>query len=86
MVDETTSTTVSEVLSDSTTYHNDNTYRLHFYEGTLTVSRVTQENDQEVVTPVIIQPWRTNNDGTRQNFKDASDAYDWFENYKQYLS
>lgn len=61
--------------------YGDETYKLHFYGGLLTVYRVTQENDEEVLTPTLVQPWKTIPNGTRQSFKDVSDAFDWFDSY-----
>jgi hypothetical protein len=83
MSEETTNTNIIIDDNYSVRIYGDDVYKLHFYSGTLTVYRVTKENDEEILTPTIIQPWRTNSDGTRQNFENAADAYDWFDSYKE---
>lgn len=60
-------------------------YRLSFELGTLVVSEVTGEKDvngQDVLTPIMIQPWKCLPDGSRDNFTDSQDAFDWFESVK----
>jgi hypothetical protein len=53
-------------------------YLLEFNNGTLTVSLVTDE----ATVPVLVQPWKCNPDGTREDFVDADDAFDWLESLK----
>ena len=51
-----------------------------FESGTLNISEVrTDENGEEVLVLVMVQPWKCNGDGTNEPFKDADDAFKWAE-------
>ena len=56
------------------------TFRMDFNGDTLTVSRVVIKEDEEEVTPIMVQPWKCLPNGSRENFSSAEDAYSWFEN------
>lgn len=49
------------------------------YDGGLVLGEVKIIDDVETVTPFIIQPWKCLPDGSRQNFVDQEDAFNWFE-------
>jgi hypothetical protein len=60
-------------------------YQLSFELGTLVVSEISNEKDangQDILTPIMIQPWKCLPDGSRDNFADSQDAFDWFESVK----
>jgi len=60
-------------------------YHISFELGTLVVSEVADEPDAnggDVLTPVMIQPWKCLPDGSRDNFADSQDAFDWFDSVK----
>ena len=60
--------------------------RCTFAAGTLVVSEVTLDaNQMEVVTPVMVQPWKCFNDGSRGTFADETDAFNWLEEFKDRL-
>ena len=63
-----------------------NSFQLSYEGGTLTVSQiVTDSEGNETFVPTMIQPWKCNNDGTRTDFVNDSDAFDWFESMKNIL-
>jgi len=60
--------------------------RATYESGTLIVSEVvTDDNQVETVTPVMVQPWKCLADGSRAPFADETDAYNWLEEYKNQL-
>jgi hypothetical protein len=60
--------------------------RATYESGTLIVSEVTtDENQIEIVTPVMVQPWKCLSDGSRAPFTDETDAYNWLEEFKNQL-
>jgi hypothetical protein len=60
--------------------------RATYESGTLIVSEVvTNDNQVETVTPVMVQPWKCLSDGSRTPFADETDAYNWLEEYKNQL-
>jgi hypothetical protein len=60
--------------------------RATYESGTLIVSEVvTNDNQVETVTPVMVQPWKCLSDGSRAPFADETDAYNWLEEYKNQL-
>jgi hypothetical protein len=62
------------------------TLELSYEYGTLIVSEVLLEQDnKETITPVMIQPWKCLPDGQREQFKDSTDAFEWFESLKHNL-
>lgn len=55
-------------------------HRAVFAGSTLTISMVTvDEENNETVTPIMIQPFKTLPDGSRTEFADASDAFAWID-------
>jgi len=59
---------------------------LSYNNGVLTVSNVeTKEDGTEEIIPAMVQPWKCHNDGTRSDFVNEQDAYDWFETVKSTL-
>jgi hypothetical protein len=61
-------------------------YQLEFQNSTLVVSAITlSESGDPVITPVLVQPWKCNPDGTREDFAGDEDAFDWFESVKDTL-
>jgi hypothetical protein len=59
---------------------------LSYESGVLTVSNVeSKEDGTEEIIPVMVQPWKCHNDGTRSDFIDEQDAYNWFETIKNTL-
>jgi hypothetical protein len=66
--------------------HNDNEkiLELSFDDlGVLTISEVfiDEENNEQMV-PVIIQPHKNNPDGSRVQWADAQEAFDWANSIK----
>lgn len=62
-------------------------FELSYEGGVLTVSQMaTDENGTETAVPTMIQPWKCNNDGSRTDFVDETDAFDWFESMKNILA
>jgi hypothetical protein len=59
---------------------------LNYEFNTLIVSEVRIEDGVEVVTPIIIQPWKCLEDGARAEFLSEEDAYEWFESVKNLLT
>lgn len=57
-------------------------YRAYFDDGSLIVKRVDTVNGVEQEHPVMEQPWKCLNDGTRQQFVDDKDAFDWLDSVK----
>jgi 5-formyltetrahydrofolate cyclo-ligase len=62
------------------------TLELNYEFNTLVVSEVRTEDGGEVVTPVMIQPWKCLEDGSRAAFLGETDAYEWFESVKNLLT
>jgi hypothetical protein len=61
-------------------------YQMEFQNSTLVVSIITMsESGDEEITPVLVQPWKCNPDGTREDFASDEDAFDWFESVKDTL-
>jgi hypothetical protein len=58
---------------------------MNYEFNTLIVSEVSINQEDETVTPVLIQPWKCHNDGSRSAFIDEEDAYSWFESVKDQL-
>lgn len=57
---------------------------LYSFEGsTLTVSlEVTDENGDKKFVPALVQPWKCNPDGSREDFVNDEDAFDWADSVK----
>jgi len=62
------------------------TLELNYEFNTLIVSEVRTEDGNEVITPVMIQPWKCLEDGARAAFLNEEDAYEWFESVKNLLT
>lgn len=73
------STNFTDEAGNSSTVVTTSTFRMNFSAETLTISRVTIEEGEEVTTPIMIQPWKCLSNGSRENFANAQDAFDWFE-------
>jgi hypothetical protein len=62
-------------------------FELSYDSGVLTVSQlIADENGTEKTVPTMIQPWKCNDDGSRADFVDETDAFDWFESVKNILA
>jgi hypothetical protein len=60
---------------------------MNYEFNTLVVSEVSTNNQgEETVTPVMIQPWKCHSDGSRSAFDSEEDAYTWFESMKDQLA
>jgi len=57
-------------------------YRAYFNEGSLTVKRIDNIDGVEEEHAVMDQPWKCLSDGTRQQFVDDEDAFDWLDSVK----
>jgi hypothetical protein len=53
------------------------TVRAGFAGGTLTIYEITTADEKEVLVPTVVQPWKCNSDGTREDFVNAEDAFAW---------
>jgi len=73
------STNFTDEAGNVSTVVTTSTFRMNFAGETLTIFRVTMNEGEEVTTPIMIQPWKCLSNGTRTNFADAQDAFDWFE-------
>jgi hypothetical protein len=62
------------------------TLELNYEFNTLIVSEVRTEDGNEVITPVMVQPWKCLEDGARAEFLSEEDAYEWFESVKNLLT
>jgi hypothetical protein len=63
------------------------TLEMNYEFNTLIVSEVsTNDQGEETVTPIMIQPWKCLNDGSRAAFTSEEDAYSWFESMKDQLA
>ena len=62
------------------------TLELNYEFNTLIVSEVRIEDSNEVITPVMVQPWKCLEDGARAEFLSEEDAYEWFESVKNLLT
>ena len=56
--------------------------RLGYEGGTLQVSTVVVDEGVETVTLSMVQPWKCNPDGSRSDFLNAEDAFEWAESVK----
>lgn len=60
--------------------------KLDYQSGTLNVYHVqVNEDGTETEILAMVQPWKCHNDGTRSDFINEQDAYDWFETVKNTL-
>ena len=83
MAEESTGTNVVYTDDDyMLVVYGSQSYKLHYYDGTLDVYRVEQQDDNEVLVKIMVQPYRCNPDGTNQAFTSAADAYAWFDDFK----
>lgn len=57
-------------------------YRAYFANTVLSIKRVDTVDDNEIETPVMEQPWKCLEDGSRQDFLDDEDAFDWLDSVK----
>lgn len=73
------STNFTDEAGNSTTVVTTSTFRMNYAADTLTISRVLVEEGEEVATPIMVQPWKCLPNGSRTNFVDAEDAFEWFE-------
>jgi hypothetical protein len=60
-------------------------YRVYFESGVLKINKVTVVDDNEVETLVMEQPWKCLADGSREEFVDDNDAFDWLESVKNMI-
>jgi hypothetical protein len=60
-------------------------YNVSYELGTLVVSEISEEKDsngENKLIPIMIQPWKCLPDGSRDNFANSQDAFDWFNEFK----
>jgi hypothetical protein len=60
-------------------------YRAYFESGVLNINKVTVVDDNEVETLVMEQLWKCLADGSREEFVDDNDAFDWLESVKSMI-
>lgn len=60
--------------------------KLDFNGSTLSVFHIMENEDKtETETLVLVQPWKCHDDGSRSDFINEQDAYNWFETVKHIL-
>lgn len=77
---------IERVIKDPDGTETIKRFQASFELGTLVVSEISGEvddNGDHKLIPVMIQPWKCLPDGSRTNFADSQDAFDWFNDFKE---
>jgi hypothetical protein len=80
------SITIDRVKTDPEGNEITKSYHVSYELGTLVVSEITDEKDADgnnKIVPIMIQPWKCLPDGSRDNFADSADAFEWFNEFKE---